>query len=660
MQIFQTSESEEKYLLNAYELFAGVQADSSFQPEMSSTTTKKGSGADDNFWNAWLPDTGAKAEKKVTSPMVKTCSSSRKLSSSRSSEKLSITEERKSVSKIDSMLENKKRASDKLGLNKSRRKSSYDDDIHSKSQGTAPQVVQQEKEENIKVSAVEIENVFVSSTSEAEVKVETVTDSSTIDTDNRLLKIERHKEDERQENVSCRIPSVKETKEAENMGQVQNERSRQTEIASKNEQDTKVENKEVNSLPEEGPVHIMEERLSADTEHCVQCDTLSDNVEDKDLQQRAESVETKDTESAQENLLISCSQDLTEVDQSIVEREEFAREANERIEEEHTDANNKDITHEAKSEVVEVEREINSADNPAEKANIEASESVETVIEPETAELEKRIEIEEGKQQTQERLVGETISVMEHIANSLSDSKSDGGIMEKVLMQESSESGTTTTSTSDEGDEYNKTLTEEDFKKMGGICAEGENKHILQESDTDQAKSGAETRSEHTRKAASSLTSSGYVKNMIEEAMVESLKESDSHSDRSSDKSSDMVRIESGMNSGHTSGDEIDTTTSSDIEIISTPTPNGEYKIMERPFDLSPLRHALSKTVRRGGSPPQHKRTDSGSSAHSNWSKNGDDLLSPEGMIHKHRDKESSHIHGERYCIESERYLLFI
>ena len=110
------------------------------------------------------------------------------------------------------------------------------------------------------------------------------------------------------------------------------------------------------------------------------------------------------------------------------------------------------------------------------------------------------------------------------------------------------------------------------------------------------------------------------------------MKDTDSHSSASTEKSSEMVRIESGHNSGHTSGDEIDTTTSSDIEIISTPTPNGEYR-HERPFDLSPLRHALSRTMRRG-SPPGHKRSDSSSSGQSTWSKNGDDLLSPDSGAH--------------------------
>ena len=198
---------------------------------------------------------------------------------------------------------------------------------------------------------------------------------------------------------------------------------------------------------------------------------------------------------------------------------------------------------------------------------------------------------------------------------------------EKQSMQISSasESGTT----SEEVEENNKTLTEEDFKKLGVL------NNTAKESTDDSSTNKDES------STGQSLTASGYVKNMLEEAMVESVKESDSHSDRSSDKSSDLVRIESGINSGHTSGDEIDTTTSSDIEIISTPTPNGDNRMSDRPFDLSPLRHALTRTVRRGGSPPGHRRSDSGSSAQSNWSKSGDDLLSPDGLLHRHLEPDT-------------------
>ena len=133
------------------------------------------------------------------------------------------------------------------------------------------------------------------------------------------------------------------------------------------------------------------------------------------------------------------------------------------------------------------------------------------------------------------------------------------------------------------------------------------------------------------------LSSSSYVKNMLEEAMVESLKDTDSRADSHS--SSDMVRIESGQNSGHTSADEIETTTSSDIEIIShlsTPTSNGDYRIDFRTLDLSPLKYAFNRTNRRQ-SPPGHKRSDSGSSGYSLQSRNGDDVLSPDGS-HSHTE----------------------
>lgn len=62
--------------------------------------------------------------------------------------------------------------------------------------------------------------------------------------------------------------------------------------------------------------------------------------------------------------------------------------------------------------------------------------------------------------------------------------------------------------------------------------------------------------------SSSSPPSSRCVKNLLEEAMADGCT-------RGSMESVEPVRIESGGNSGHTSADEIDTTTSSDIEIIS-------------------------------------------------------------------------------------------
>ncbi|CAH1794163.1 unnamed protein product [Owenia fusiformis] len=145
--------------------------------------------------------------------------------------------------------------------------------------------------------------------------------------------------------------------------------------------------------------------------------------------------------------------------------------------------------------------------------------------------------------------------------------------------------------------------------------------------------------SEHTssdseakqRKRADSLTStsssgSSFVRCEIAEAMTESAatqQGEDVQSGHSSgSEKSDLVKIGgSEVTSGHTSGDEVDTTTSSDIEIISTPTSNGEYR-MERPFDLSPLRHAFSQHSGRGRE-LGHNRSDSNSSAQSRKSEQG-------------------------------------
>ncbi|KAL0099116.1 hypothetical protein PUN28_020278 [Cardiocondyla obscurior] len=80
------------------------------------------------------------------------------------------------------------------------------------------------------------------------------------------------------------------------------------------------------------------------------------------------------------------------------------------------------------------------------------------------------------------------------------------------------------------------------------------------------------------------LTTSSYVKTMLADAMVEKgeIIDMDTHctevprenSPISSESRSDLVKIGSDQASGHTSGDELETTTSSDIEIISSP--NGD------------------------------------------------------------------------------------
>ena len=100
-------------------------------------------------------------------------------------------------------------------------------------------------------------------------------------------------------------------------------------------------------------------------------------------------------------------------------------------------------------------------------------------------------------------------------------------------------------------------------------------------------------------KADSPRSCSSYVKNMLEEAMVES-------SSGNNGSSSDAVRVESGQTSGHTSADEIDTTTSSDIEIISQlSTPSFGWR-SDKPCDLSPTKHNWGRPLQvRCSSPPR-------------------------------------------------------
>lgn len=109
--------------------------------------------------------------------------------------------------------------------------------------------------------------------------------------------------------------------------------------------------------------------------------------------------------------------------------------------------------------------------------------------------------------------------------------------------------------------------------------------------------------------------SSSYVKCMIEEAMDDNVKIEDNSSDGYSVGKSECSR----STGGHESGDEVDTTTSSDIEIISTPTSNGESNKF---IDLSPLKIALQKTARRNDG--THRRNDSHDSQSSSSSHSRD------------------------------------
>ncbi|KAH9494907.1 TATA element modulatory factor 1 [Bulinus truncatus] len=123
--------------------------------------------------------------------------------------------------------------------------------------------------------------------------------------------------------------------------------------------------------------------------------------------------------------------------------------------------------------------------------------------------------------------------------------------------------------------------------------------------------------------------SSSYVTCMIEEAMEDFSKTEDSGSDNHSNgEKSESSKVDSELEksiySGHESSDEIETTTSSDIEIITAPGSNGENKYNSS-FDLSPLKIALQRSVREHGN--NHSDSQSSSSANS---KGELDRLSPE------------------------------
>uniref|UniRef100_T1IQY9 TATA element modulatory factor 1 TATA binding domain-containing protein n=1 Tax=Strigamia maritima TaxID=126957 RepID=T1IQY9_STRMM len=126
--------------------------------------------------------------------------------------------------------------------------------------------------------------------------------------------------------------------------------------------------------------------------------------------------------------------------------------------------------------------------------------------------------------------------------------------------------------------------------------------------ESDESKEGRDLETKSTDSIASYNSSVGsFVKCMIDDA----IKDQDSgrsrspHSTASSDKS-DMVKLESEQNSGHTSADEVETTTSSDVEVISMSSPNGDN--LDK-ISLSPMKQLwlgktpLSKRADRSESP---------------------------------------------------------
>ncbi|KMQ96875.1 tata element modulatory factor [Lasius niger] len=110
------------------------------------------------------------------------------------------------------------------------------------------------------------------------------------------------------------------------------------------------------------------------------------------------------------------------------------------------------------------------------------------------------------------------------------------------------------------------------------------------------------------------LTASSYVKTMLADAMVEKgeIMDMETHcaevarenSPISSESRSDLVKIGSDQASGHTSGDELETTTSSDIEIISSP--NGDSSSTQSrqspaKLQLTKSSDLLTKTLKTRG-----------------------------------------------------------
>ncbi|KAL3876276.1 hypothetical protein ACJMK2_034142 [Sinanodonta woodiana] len=119
--------------------------------------------------------------------------------------------------------------------------------------------------------------------------------------------------------------------------------------------------------------------------------------------------------------------------------------------------------------------------------------------------------------------------------------------------------------------------------------------------------------------------SSSFV--MLDDSTDDNSKQNDNNSDTHSNSTEKSEFPRSIHSSNHESSDEIDTTTSSDIEIISIPTPNGENR-QNSPVDPIPLRIAISRSVK--DSPiHSHRRADSFSSTSTNSKDGSGGQMSP-------------------------------
>ncbi|KAK3586049.1 hypothetical protein CHS0354_033172 [Potamilus streckersoni] len=113
---------------------------------------------------------------------------------------------------------------------------------------------------------------------------------------------------------------------------------------------------------------------------------------------------------------------------------------------------------------------------------------------------------------------------------------------------------------------------------------------------------------------------------MLEDSTDDNFKNNDNNSDTHSN-STEKSEFSRSIHSNHESSDEIDTTTSSDIEIISIPTPNGENR-QTSPIDPIPFRIAISRGIR--DSPMHsHRRADSFSSTSTNSRDGSGGQMSP-------------------------------
>lgn len=174
-------------------------------------------------------------------------------------------------------------------------------------------------------------------------------------------------------------------------------------------------------------------------------------------------------------------------------------------------------------------------------------------------------------------------------------------------------------------------------------CTDGhadKQSRLVEDADSSGSPNECEVKEQFGDSVSSTSSSNSYVKFMIEEAMEDGAKvDTTSHHEQRVHIVERFDPFSDRSASIHDSSEDVDTTTSSDIEIISTPTTSGDSG--DRHIDLSPVKIALSKSARYSAHGARYQRTDSQSSSSTHSKATESDQLSPSRDSLERQDVDS-------------------